>query len=216
MHIKRYKSFFLIGLFFLIAQFLYAQKNKNVAEGNIGLGIQGGFLFNTPLKTTHSNDIMATHIKSENLVSCMFGVSFQNAFSKRVKFHSELNYEKMESRVTTHEYTPVKELEHRTSDEYIALPVFLKFSLIKHKSTYFYLDAGIYVSYYFRSYVQNVNTSDQYLSYSYKLKENSICDGALAGLGFDWKLDSKMHLTFEIRDHFLVHEAAEKYAFVYS
>lgn len=203
-----YKSFLLTLVFF--ASLLVVKSQESI--GRTSIGIQGGTAFRTPFKR-NSPSILGSS-KSENIPGYLLGISFQFNFSNSVTLHSELNYEKLESRITLQSDSPAYyEDVYNYEDEFISLPVFLKFNIFKQKNNCLSIDAGVYGSYLFRTYAQIITLSGQYPTSSFKLKEKVLQDGALTGLCYDYKLDSRMHLIVEVRDYFLIQEPSEKFEF---
>jgi hypothetical protein len=208
-----YRSIFLITLFLSNALLSSAQEEETVTRRNkMFIGIQAGSVVRIPFTLYDGVDY-----KKEQLPDCTFGLSFQHNFSKRFSFRAELNYEKVRYRNTYNKIDTiiVSYIKAPTGApliapyksvycyEYISAPVLIKFNIIAQDKNLLFIDAGTCGTYVFRSYERIYSESFNYShKYRHKAYAGSFNIDAFAGIGYDRKLDSRMHLTIEARDHF--------------
>lgn len=185
---------------------LNAQEEETLTSRNkMFIGIQAGSVACIPFTLYDGVDY-----KKEQLPDITFGLSFQHNFSKRFAFRTELNYEKVTYRYTHYPQDSIKVQYYNATTplkapykaiyayEYISAPILIKFNIIAKEKNLLFVDAGICGTYVFRSYA---NIRSESGNYSYKYRQSTLNLDAFAGIGFDRKLDSRMHLTFEARNH---------------
>ncbi|HET6225131.1 MAG TPA: outer membrane beta-barrel protein [Bacteroidia bacterium] len=209
-----YKFSFFIVLFLTSVTLSTAQTQEEEALTRLNkmfIGIQCGPVFRIPTTLYKDSDY-----KIDELPSCTFGLSFQHNFSKRFTFRTELNYEKVTSRYSVYtnrilfyEFTASSVPALRStpytvtySDESFTFPVLMKFNLIAQEKNTLFVDAGTVVNHFFRSYVAVRSDTE---NNSGKRHMSNYMLGGFFGLGYDRKLDSRMHLTIEARNNTLTY-----------